>query len=215
MWHIDRATGAYVADLDTQGVDATHPDWSPNGALLAFATGSGDAPGNASIAISAVQAGPTFGPPQVIVPAANGDTNLFPAFSPSSDWIAFSRGSGGHGDDQAQLYVTHVSGTPVVELVNANRIASNVLGDGQWQNSLPTWAPSGDLRWIAFNSKREYGVVLPQGTQQIWVTAIDITKALAGQDPSYPAFRLQFQGLAENNHRAFWTTDISDNEGDL
>jgi hypothetical protein len=27
-------------------------------------------------------------------------------------------------------------------------------------------------------------------------------------DPSFPAFRLQFQGLEEDNHRAYWTLDV-------
>jgi hypothetical protein len=88
------------------------------------------------------------------------------------------------------------------------------MTDGQYQNSQPTWAPPGDLNWIAFNTKREYGVVRPEGTQQIWVAAIDVQKADAGQDPSYPAFRVPFQGLDENNHRAYWTLDINeDNSG--
>ena len=58
---------------------------------------------------------------------------------------------------------------------------------------------------------REYGVVLPKGRQQIWVAAVDVNKlGQPGVDPSYPAFRLQFQGLNEDNHRAFWTLDVRD-----
>jgi hypothetical protein len=79
---------------------------------------------------------------------------------------------------------------------------------GQFENSMPTWAPSGDYDWIAFNSVREYGVVQAKGTQQIWVAAIDKSKEGTAMDPSFPAFRLQFQGLNEDNHRAFWTLDV-------
>jgi len=62
---------------------------------------------------------------------------------------------------------------------------------------------------VAFNSVREYGAVLPKGTQQIWVAAVDPAKLQqGGVDPSYPAFRLQFQGLNEDNHRAYWTLDV-------
>ena len=62
---------------------------------------------------------------------------------------------------------------------------------------------------MAFNSVREYGAVLPKGTQQIWVAAVDPAKLQqGGVDPSYPAFRLQFQGLNEDNHRAYWTLDV-------
>jgi hypothetical protein len=101
-------------------------------------------------------------------------------------------------------------GSVPVEMINANRVVSNVLGDGQTENNQPTWAPPGDLYWVAFNSQREYGVVTKEGTQQIWVAAVDPSKLGGTIDPSYPAFRLQFQGLTENNHRAFWTLDVRD-----
>ena len=43
------------------------------------------------------------------------------------------------------------------------------------------------------------------------MAAVDVSKlGQAGVDPSYPAFRLQFQGLNEDNHRAFWTLDVRD-----
>src|SRR6185369_16158141 len=115
-----------------------------------------------------------------------------PSYSPDGEYIAYARGKGGHGDKTFQLWLVKADGgTPPVELVTANRIV----------NSLPTWAPPGDLQWIAFNSVRPYGVVFPTGgTQQIWVAAIDPSKL--GQhgadggliDPSFPAFRFAFQG---------------------
>src|SRR4030095_12784161 len=131
---------------------------------------------------------------------------LFPMHSPDGKWIAFSRGKGGHGDLTSQLWIVPAKGGTPIELVNANRVVSNAVGDGLSENNQPTWAPAGDYNWIAFNSQREYGLVSPKGTQQIWVAAIDLAKAARGEDASYPAFRLQFQGLEEDNHRAFWTT---------
>jgi hypothetical protein len=208
MWMVDRATGAYLADVPI-GVEGTHPDWSPDNTQMVFATGRGDAPGGAAIDTIAYLGGTTWGAVTTLVPAA-GATNLFPMFSPDGDWIAYSRGSGGHGDNSAQLFLVGASGGNPVELLNANRVVSNQTTDGQHQNSQPTWAPPGDLYWIAFNSKREYGVVSPAGTQQIWVAAIDPARVGSGEDPSYPAFRLQFQGLDEDNHRAFWTEDVRD-----
>jgi hypothetical protein len=130
--------------------------------------------------------------------------------SPDGKWIAFSRGKGGHDDLTAQLLVVGAKGGMPVELLNANRVVSNQMGDGLNQNSQPTWAPPGDFHWVAFNSQREYGVVLPKGTQQIWVAAIDPAKLGGSGDPSFPAFRLQFQGLEEDNHRAYWTLDVRD-----
>jgi Tol biopolymer transport system component len=175
-----------------------------------FATGKGDAPGAAGIATIPWD-GSSWGQPTVVVPSTNKMvSNLFPMHSHDGKWIAFSRGKGGHGDLTAQLFVMGAkNGTPV-ELVKANRVVSNQMTDGQHQNSQPTWAPAGDFQWVAFNSKREYGLVLPKGTQQIWVAAIDPAKLGGSEDPSFPAFRLQFQGLEEDNHRAYWTLDVRD-----
>jgi hypothetical protein len=216
MWMLDRASGAKVGDIALGGVQATHPDWSPDNAQLVFATGSGDAPSGASIATLSWD-GSKWGAPAVLVAGAANKlgppglgSNLFPMHSPDGKWIAFSRGKGGHDDLTALLHVVGAkTGTPV-ELTAANRVVSNQMTDGLFQNSQPTWAPAGDYHWIAFNSQREYGLILPKGTQQIWVAAVDPAKLGGSEDPSFPAFRLQFQGLQEDNHRAYWTLDVRD-----
>lgn len=212
MWMIERETGAFINDLPTGDLEGTHPDWSPLGDEVVFATGDGDAPGGSSLARIPYSAD-TWGQPSVLLAPPGGKSNLFPMFSPDGSWIAFSQGNGGHGDSAAQLMVLSAAGGQPVELTAANRVASNQMTDGQYENSQPTWAPPGDYHWIAFNTRREYGVVLPEGTQQIWVAAIDVSKAAAGQDPSFPAFRVPFQGLQENNHRAYWTLDITEGTG--
>lgn len=158
--------------------------------------------------------GAAFGAPAVLLAPPAQKSNLFPMFSPNGDYIAFAQGKGGHGDNTAQLFVMDAEGAnDPIELVNANRVTSNQMTDGQYQNSQPTWAPPGDLHWIAFNTKREYGVISEEGTQQIWIAAVDPDKAANGEDPSYPAFRVPFQGLEENNHRAFWTLDVGQGGG--
>jgi hypothetical protein len=210
MWMIDRATGAAKGDITVAAPGATHPDWSPDNSQLVFATGKGDAPSAAAIATMPWMNG-QFGPAVPIVPvAADKKTNLFPMHSPDGKWVAFSRGKGGHGDLTSQLWLVPAKGGAPIELVNANRVVSNAMGDGIHENNQPTWAPPGDYNWVAFNSQREYGLVSVEGTQQIWVAAIDLAKAARGEDASYPAFRLQFQGLEEDNHRAFWTLDVRD-----
>ena len=201
-----------VADLPLGTVKATHPDWSPTGGELAFATAAGDAPAGAGISVIAYAGGDAWGAIRSLAPP-NGKTNLFPSYSPEGDWVAYSRGTkGGHGDLTTQLYVIKADGTAGpdgIELVKANRWVNNQITAGQFENNQPTWAPPGDLEWVAFNSLRPYGVVLPNGgTQQIWVAAIDRAKLDGGTDPSYPAFRFAFQGLMENNHRAYWTLDV-------
>jgi hypothetical protein len=212
MWTVNASDGTLIQNLNLGTLKATQPDWSPDNTQVVFADQDGDAPGNAKLQLLPYNsAAGTWGTPQLLVGPTAGLSNLFPFFSPKGDWVAYSMGKGGHGDLAAQLYL--ISSTPAspaapIELVNANRIISNQTTTGQFENTMPTWAPPGDLDWIAFNSQREYGVVSPKGTQQIWVAAVDLTKAGTGVDPSYPAFRLQFQGLTENNHRAFWTLDV-------
>jgi hypothetical protein len=211
LWQVDRATGAYLADI-TVPTEATHPDWSPDGDRMAYATAKGDSPAGASLATIPYSGGTTWGSPTILVPAATNQSCLFPQFSHEGEHIAFARGKGGHGDITAQLWVIGKDGGTPIEMVAANRVVNNATGDGQHQNSQPTWGPSGDYQWVAFNSKRAYGVVSNGGMQQIWVAAVDPVKLAAGiVDPSFPAFRLQFQGLDENNHRAYWTEDIRDN----
>jgi hypothetical protein len=199
-------TGAKLADLPV--LLGTNPDWSPTGKELVFSNKGGDSPGGAGLDVIAYDNG-TWGQVRSLVPA-NALTNLFPSFSPDGSHVAYARGKGGHGDKTLQLYLVKADGTgQPIELVTANRHVNNTVSTGQYENNMPTWAPTGDLDWVAFNSLRPYGVVFPLGgTQQIWVAAVDRAKLAQGVDPSYPAFRFAFQGLNENNHRAYWTLDV-------
>ncbi len=101
--------------------------------------------------------------------------------SPDGNGSPSRAAKGGHGDLTAQLWMVPARAATPVELVNANRVVSNQMTDGQHENSQPTWAPPGDYHWVAFNSMREYGVVLPKGTQQIWVAAVDSSQARPGR----------------------------------
>lgn len=209
-FHLD---GGKVTNLPP--ARGTNPDWSPKTTELMYSDQSGDSPGSANLSVIAYDGG--WGAVRVLVPAA-GQSNLFPSCTPDGEYVAYARGRGGHGDRTFQLWLVKADGTqPPVELVTANRVVNSALTLGQHENTMPTWAPPGDLLWVAFNTVRPYGVVLPAGgTQQIWVAAIDPAKL--GQrlpdgglvDPSFPAFRFAFQGLTENNHRAFWTLDVRD-----
>jgi TolB protein len=90
-------------------------------------------------------------------------------------------------------------------------------------DSWPKWTPSPQqykghpLLWITFSSRRAYGLrlntALPTqsapGTAQIWMAAIDPTRAWAGNDPSYPAFWLPFQDMASGNHIAQWVLKVA------
>jgi hypothetical protein len=115
-----------------------------------------------------------------------------------------------HGDTTAKLWLANAGGGAPQRLDAANFVINNatVPDTTNMENNMPTWAPPGDLNWIAFNSKRAYGVVYAAGPEQIWIAAVDLARLDGGLDPSYPAFRLPFQDLAENNHRPFWALDV-------
>ncbi|MFT3841410.1 MAG: hypothetical protein QM723_30750 [Myxococcaceae bacterium] len=212
--------GMFVADTGVKVVDlpgiaaGTNPDWSPDYSGVVFSNKGGDSPGGASLQFIPYQGDAGWGAVSTLVPSAGMmDTNLFPSFSPDGKAIAYGHGKGGHGDKTMQLWLIDSDGSKKVELINANRRVNQQLTNGQFENNQPTWAPQGDLDWVAFNTARPYGVVIPNGgVQQIWVAAIDRSRdggaPDGGYDPSYPAFRFAFQDLTENNHRAFWVLDV-------
>ena len=213
LWDVDRVTGADLGDIDLGGLDGTHPDWSPDGSQLVFATAKGDAPGGAGLAMVPSLGGTSWGAAEVVLPVPAAGSAFFPMFSPDGLYVAFVEGRGGHGDVTAKLFVADASARPLapVELTAANTVVNNQVTNGQNANLGPTWAPPGDLYWVAFNSKRAFGLVAGAQHSQIWVAAVDPAKlAQGGIDPSYPAFRLPSQGLAEDNHRAFWALDVRD-----
>jgi hypothetical protein len=93
------------------------------------------------------------------------------------------------------------------------KLAKASTGGDSW----PKWTPvvqkykSGQLLWVTFSSRRQYGLRTPGGpdsTAQIWMTAIDLGKAKTGADPSYPAFWLPFQDVKTGNHIAQWVTKV-------
>jgi hypothetical protein len=159
-WMLDRATGAKVNDLPTGALEGTHPDWSPAGDEVVFATGKGDGPGGASLAKIPFSNG-TWGQAVEFLTPATDKTLNFPMFSFDAQWIAFNQGKGGHTDKQAQLFLVGAAGGQPIELVNANRIVSYATTDGLHQNTAPTWG------MVAASSARKFG---GNGVARIWYT---------------------------------------------
>ncbi len=213
---LDVETGDVLQQVALPANDyATHPDWSPDGSHVAVTLATGRETKNkdvtgTSIARMAVRADGTFGEPETIVASsAPDDTLFFPTHSPDSQWIAFVKTRGKSKDSPpAELYVVRADGTgsPIL-LEQLNRTVRNERGIVNIGNTMPTWAPSTkpEINWLAFSSLRDYGDVLV-GTDrdQLWGAAIDLDRAAAGQDPSFPAFWMPFQSIEEGNHRAYW-----------
>jgi len=200
----------------------TQPDWAPDDTRMVYVqSGSDRDRGVSGGRIATVDILPMhgWGPPRVLYgTGANNDTNQFPSFSWDSRWIVWTRSTGnGQNDPTSDLWLMRADGSAPRALVRANTVINNgVVTTPTVQDNMPTWAPSGvpnDYAWVAFSSTRDYGGVLSGASrlgrrEQLWVAAIDLDAASRGVvDPSHPAFRLPFQGIAEDNHRPFWALD--------
>lgn len=197
------------------------PDWSPDGKFLVFAKSS--AAGGRKVAAGTIAIMPwngddTFGSViELVKSSGSADNNYFPMFAPTSDWIAYGHSTGSSEKEaDSQLRLVAVTGGTPYELTTANTIVNDGVKLTGISNNQPTWAPKTEdgVMWVAFQSKRDYGVVLGAGSKygagknQLWLAAIDVSKLGKG-DPSFPAFRLPFQELTENNHRPFWAEDTT------
>ncbi|MHB1846030.1 MAG: hypothetical protein ACYCWW_14485 [Deltaproteobacteria bacterium] len=203
---IDATNGSTISQISVGGtaIQGSAVDWSPTAGLIAYADTKGG--------ISTVGVDPTgtqFSNAAQLVPGGGGGGGGgpggpgggggldFPMFDPEGDQLAYTNGT--------ELFVVPPSGGTPVQLTTANDVVNDATVTPS-ENSMPTWAPPGDLHWIAFNSQRPYGLLTQGGKNQIWVAAVDLSKL--PDDPSYPGFWLPFQNLTDLNHRAFWTLDV-------
>ena len=220
----DGATGATIGSnngaLDLGGKFGTQPDWAPDGAHLVFAYGTANKDrgiGGSSLAMLD-QAGDAFSNLAIVRGStSSSDTYAYPMFDPTGKWIAYMHASGKSDKNPlAQLFLAPAqAGGAETALERANTLVADGVVPSGVSNNMPTWAPTKsptETRWIAFASRRDFGLVLSASSalgsdkQQLWVAAIDPAK-LGQADPSFPAFRLPFQLLGENNHRPFWAED--------
>jgi len=220
LFLVDADTGADLGEVALpENTYASMPDWSPNGALVAFALTVVE-PKNkevskADLAVATVNADLTLGSPTVIVDVDGEDNVYFPSFSPDSRYVVFGRGQGKSKDSQtATLWIVRADGSePPIALDRANRVVGPALDVTLIGNTMPTWAPSTTpgTFWISFSSLRDYGdVLVGEERDQLWGAAIDLSLADQGLDPSAPAFWMPFQALDEGNHRSFWALDADD-----
>jgi hypothetical protein len=187
--------------------------WVPGmyGALNDGTHITGDMVQGAQIWIADSDGQKSFGAPKLLVPrgaAADGKSGYsyyYPAISDDDSLVVFNRsacdgpanpadgwGAGpcdGYNDYSAQLVVVPASGGTPVVLMRAS-------GTQTWTNSWPRFSPDhGSYRgktlyWIAFSSRRDYGLALKgsiDGTTkpQLWFTAIVVDSGTApAVDPS-------------------------------
>ena len=175
------------------------------------------APGVDSASLQTMRfTGTGFDPPTMLVPS-NGQNNYYPAYSPDGRFVLFNRSPsnrnsmdnaspGDAGVPDGQLWTVPSSGGAAVHLINAS-----APGGTSW----PKWAPvlhrssGGTVMWLTFSTGRAYGLRLSDWQRtQLWMVAFDPAKAMAGQDPSFPAFWLPFQSISSGNHIGQWSTQV-------
>lgn len=199
----DLDAGLNIGTLPTAG-HATHPNWSPDGLSLVYAscdgsTGADWVQTNCSLRTLDRVDVDQFGGDQLLVAGGSGVSNYYPTYSPDNGWIAFNRAYDEDTYDAvtAELWLTSAAGGAPVELAAAN------LAPGR-SNSWPRWGEMhGDFAWLAFASRRDYAGVLA-GTPQVYLVGLETGLLGAGVDPSRPALWLPGQDPAIGNHTPVW-----------
>jgi len=134
------------------------------------------------------------------------------------------------GDPSAKVYSIPTTGGNPVDLVRLNAGGKEDTIT-ELTNSFPKWCPfefqrTGELgsrlMWITFSSSRAYGLYgPPSGSlagsdgdgdattgKLVWMAGIDPDAALRGEDSSFTAFVLPYQGFDTSNHIAQWTERV-------
>ncbi len=79
-----------------------------------------------------------------------------------------------------------------------------------WPKFSPFTQLGGQLLFIGFSSKADYGFLLRNSVaanSQLWLAAIDLRKLATG-DPSWAPIWLPFQEVTQSNHLPYWTEAI-------
>jgi hypothetical protein len=227
---LDPRTGMSVAATGLPAARAAHPEWSPDGANVAFINNidvgtwavdfsAGD------LTLLPAGAGDTFAAPHLLHHGADlasapegGAADTHPTWSPDSHWVAFAHGTHSRSltRDAAMnpvlqggaLYLISRDGGAPARLNHANGGATAT--DTFW----PTFSPfttadraGSSYIWLAFYSRRGYGNALAgtagTGRRQLWVTAIN-TATPSGMDPSNVPYWLPGQDSHSDNMAAYW-----------
>ncbi len=200
----DLDTNTEIGALPTSG-HATHPNWSPDGLSLAYASCDGSPEGydwvqhNCSLRQLDRVDTDQFGYDSLLVAGGGGVSNYYPSYSPDSSFIAFNRAYDEDTYDAAtaELWLMGSDGSNPTSLDAANRGAN--LG-----NSWPRWGVAhDDYLWLAFASRRDYGAVT-SWLPQVWLAALDPDLMGTGLDPSRPAVWLPGQDTSVGNHTPVW-----------
>lgn len=160
----------------------------------------------------------SFEPPRVVVEGSDNEFHFYPTWSPNGEYIAFASAPREAAEDgfprksydqrKARLRLVTKDGSKLYELSRATHAADS------W-STFPKFAPfqDGDLMYLTFNSKIDYGLVVDNGNRadtsklaQLWMSAIDVGKL--PEDPSSAPMWLPFQDATQSSHLGIWTNDV-------
>ncbi|MGE5186059.1 MAG: TolB family protein [Acidobacteriota bacterium] len=212
--------GAVLASVASSSY-ATQPELSPDGSRLAYVQTTSPVydfqVSNGSIVTQSFDDSTnTFGAVSMLVADAPSASNYYPSWSPDGQWILFTRTSGNSYDDAtAEIWVVKADGSqPPIQLIAADSGMALTNSWARWTPFQQTFGPQSEpVFYITFSSKRQFGVRPLSSSQwgldpQIWMAPFFPDRAIAGQDPTGPAFRLPFQLLESGNHIAQWTQAV-------
>lgn len=157
---------------------------------------------------------------RVIVPGTDELFHFYPTWSPDGQFIAFASAPvendelgmprKSYDQQKARLRLVRRTGGEVYEL-------SRAMPELDKWSTYPKFAPfsagqAGDLMFLTFNSKVNYGLILDndalgdQRVAQLWMSAIDVSKL--PDDPSSPPIWLPFQDPTQAGHLGIWTSEV-------
>jgi hypothetical protein len=213
---------------------ALMPDWSPDGAHVAFASSPTvsqwidlDGSAIARVPYSYDGVSHTFGALELLVqgpierPAGTFTNFYFPSYSPDGSLLVFNGARAPWRNFQnakspgQRLFLASADGAWNLELEAMN-------GAGDLDITWPHWAPgqTSEYYWVVFASQRDYGhrvtaansnpACVANGVfqcKQLWIGAIarDQVQGAPSGDPSAPPVWLPGQDLGANNISPYWT----------
>jgi WD40 repeat protein len=224
FWSHDGTVLAFTSFAQAAAAD---PTGNPGGV-------NGDLKTGGQIAITTATQTSVMDDAHVLVTRDSNVTSYYPCVSEDSQFVVFNQstcsggtdsvgdtyGSGtcdGYDDSSAKLWWVSASGGATVRLDNANGGANT-----SYDNSWPRFSPDvgtfrgGKLYWVAFSSRRPYGVqlnntsTLSAAQPQLWFTGVVVQEVGVG-DPSYAPVWLPGQDPVSNgqvtplgNHTPQW-----------
>lgn len=228
LFLMDGDTGARLSagGSGLPAAGAAHPTWSPDGASVAYASGTNG--GSAvdftvsDLSLIPVTGPDAFGAPTTIFPGA-GLAVAHPSWSPDSAYLAIQHGAHSRAREDLGPGVTPRTVPRDATLKMVRRDGAEVyplenLNAGATQSYFPTFSPfdEGGYFWLAFFSTRDYGNsragTAGTGRRQLWVAAVRDAPT-AGSDPSFTPYWLPQQDRATNNMAAQWTEEACRADG--